>query len=84
MSSFIIQGKVKLRGEISVKGAKNNALKLIPAALLTSERVILHNVPNIIDVNLTLKLAKSLGAKIEKIDKNSISIQAQDINSEKN
>ncbi len=83
MSSFIIQGKVKLRGEISVKGAKNNALKLIPAALLTSERVILHNVPNIIDVNLTLKLAKSLGAKIEKIDKNSISIQAQDINSEK-
>lgn len=83
MSSFIIQGKVKLQGEISVKGAKNNALKLIPAALLTSEKVILHNVPNIIDVNLTLELAKSLGAKIEKIDTNSVSIQAQNIDSQK-
>jgi len=83
MSSFIIQGKPKLQGEISVKGAKNNALKLIPAALLTSEKVILNNVPNIIDVNLTLELAKSLGAKIEKISENSISIQAENIDSQK-
>lgn len=79
MSKFIIQGDAKLKGEIIVKGAKNNALKLIPAALLTNEKVILHNIPNIIDINLSLELLQSLGAEIEKIGDNSIAITAKNI-----
>ncbi len=71
MSKFIIQGKRKLKGEISVKGAKNNALKVLPAVLLTKEKIIIHNIPNILDIKLTLKIIKSLGIKIKKIDKNS-------------
>ncbi len=82
MSKFIIHGQKKLKGEISVKGAKNNALKLIPAALLTEEKITIHNLPNIIDVQMSLDLLKSLGAKVEKIDKNSVTIEAKDIKAE--
>ena len=80
MSKFIIQGNTKLSGEISVKGAKNNALKIIPAILLTNEKVTIHNVPNIIDVNLSLDILKSLGADIKKIGNSSFEIQAKNIN----
>jgi UDP-N-acetylglucosamine 1-carboxyvinyltransferase len=82
MSKFIIKGKNKLKGEISVKGAKNNALKIIPATLLTEEKITIHNLPNIIDVQMSLDLLKSLGAKIEKIGKNSITIEAKNIKTE--
>ena len=82
MSKFIIHGQKKLKGEIAVKGAKNNALKLIPAALLTNEKITLHNLPNIIDVQMSLDLLKSLGAKVEKIGHNSVTIEAVDIKAE--
>jgi len=79
MSKFIIQGQKKLKGEIAVKGAKNNALKLIPAALLTTEKVTIHNLPDIIDVHMAIDLLKSLGAQVEKISQNSITIEAKNI-----
>jgi UDP-N-acetylglucosamine 1-carboxyvinyltransferase len=82
MSKFIIKGQKKLKGEISVKGAKNNALKIIPAALLTEEKITIHNLPNIIDVQMSLDLLKSLGAEIERIDKNSVTIEAKNIKAE--
>jgi UDP-N-acetylglucosamine 1-carboxyvinyltransferase len=82
MSKFLIHGQKKLKGEISVKGAKNNALKLIPAALLTTEKITLHNLPNIIDVQMSLDLLRSLGAKVEKIGPNSVTIEAIDIEAE--
>lgn len=82
MSKFIIKGQNKLKGEISVKGAKNNALKIIPAALLTKEKITIHNLPNIIDVQMSLDLLKSLGAKIERINENSVTIEAKDIQAE--
>ncbi|MCD4705323.1 UDP-N-acetylglucosamine 1-carboxyvinyltransferase, partial [bacterium] len=83
MSKFIIQGQTKLKGNISVKGAKNNALKIIPAALLTKEKVIIHNVPDILDVNLSLEILKSLGAKVKKIGKSSYEIEAKKIDPKK-
>lgn len=83
MPRFIIQGDVKLKGEIDVKGAKNNALKAIPATLLTKQRVVLKNLPNIIDVNLSIEILKDLGAKVEIINKNSIAITAENINPKK-
>lgn len=82
MSKFIIHGQRELKGEIAVKGAKNNALKLIPAALLTEEKVTLHNLPNIVDVQMALDLLKSLGAKVEKIAENSVTIETRDIKAE--
>ncbi len=83
MSKFIIQGQSSLKGSISVKGAKNNALKIIPATLLTTEKVIIHNVPDILDVNLSLEILKSLGARVEKIGKSSYEIEAQKIDPQK-
>lgn len=74
MSKFIIAGNTKLKGEISVMGAKNNALKAIPATLLTNEPVILHNLPNIADVNFSLQILEKLGASVKKIDTNSYEI----------
>ncbi|HNV96749.1 MAG TPA: UDP-N-acetylglucosamine 1-carboxyvinyltransferase [bacterium] len=83
MSKFIIQGGVKLHGSIDVKGAKNNALKAIPATLLTQERIVLKNLPNIIDVNLSIEILKDLGAKVEKLSKDSIAVTAKNLNPKK-
>ena len=65
MESFIIEGTGKpIGGEVSVSGNKNAILPMIAAALLTEEEIILHNVPNIIDVNIMLQIAESLGTEI--------------------
>lgn len=63
MSKFIIQGSAKLAGEIEVKGAKNAALKIIPAAILSSEKIIIKNLPNIEDINRAIELIEDLGAE---------------------
>jgi UDP-N-acetylglucosamine 1-carboxyvinyltransferase len=65
MSKFIINGPAKLHGEISVKGAKNAALKIIPASILSTEKITISNLPQIEDVKQSLALLEDLGAKIE-------------------
>ncbi|MFC1687645.1 UDP-N-acetylglucosamine 1-carboxyvinyltransferase [Patescibacteria group bacterium] len=65
MENFVIQGGESLEGEISVSGAKNAALKLISAALLTEEKCIIHGVPDIADVRHLLDILVKLGVKIE-------------------
>lgn len=79
MSKLIIQGPAKLSGEIEVKGAKNAALKIIPAALLSTEKITVNNLPNIEDINQAFALMKDLGAVINR-DKDSAEIQIADIN----
>ncbi|MEA3463489.1 MAG: UDP-N-acetylglucosamine 1-carboxyvinyltransferase [Patescibacteria group bacterium] len=66
MSKLIIQGPTKLSGEIEVKGAKNAALKIIPAALLSSEKITITNLPNIEDISRALELAVDLGASVKR------------------
>ncbi len=66
MSQFLIKGPAQISGEISVKGAKNLALKIIPASILLADELKLSNVPNIEDIDKALSLLKSLGAKVEK------------------
>ena len=61
MASFIIEGGHKLRGEITPQGAKNEALQVISAILLTAEPVIIRNVPNILDVNNLISLMSRMG-----------------------
>ena len=69
MGSFIIEGGHKLKGEIQPQGAKNEALQILCAVLLTPEKVIINNVPDIVDINILIELLKDLGVKVEKLNK---------------
>lgn len=80
MGAFEIIGGKKLSGEITPQGAKNEALQVINAVLLTKEKVIINNIPDIIDVNKLINLLSALGVKIEKLSKSSYSFQADNIN----
>lgn len=79
MEEFYIQGGIPLRGELIPSGNKNAALPLLAACLLTSEPVILHNVPKILDVHTMIRLLKSLNVKITEIGENSLQLDASDI-----
>ncbi|MEG2076533.1 MAG: hypothetical protein RRY34_08525, partial [Victivallaceae bacterium] len=68
MGSLIIEGKGSIRGEITVSGNKNAALPAIAAALLTDEKVVLENLPDILDVRSMLDIAEMLGAEVSFAD----------------
>ncbi|MGY0407007.1 MAG: UDP-N-acetylglucosamine 1-carboxyvinyltransferase [Polaribacter sp.] len=80
MASFKIEGGHKLHGTITPQGAKNEVLQILCAVLLTPEKVIVNNVPNIIDVNKLIYILGELGVKVEKLSKNSYVFQADEIN----
>ena len=80
MSSFIIEGGLKLKGEIEPQGAKNEALQILCAVLLSEEKIIINNVPDIVDINILIDLLKDLGVKVTKLDKSSYSFQSDEIN----
>ncbi len=82
MATFRIEGGHKLQGTITPQGAKNQALQVICAVLLTPEKVILSNVPDIIDVNKLIFILGELGVKIEKLNSDTYSFQADEINLE--
>ena len=80
MSSFVIEGGHKLSGEIYPQGAKNEALEVICAVLLTEQRIILHNVPDILDVNNLIQLLRDMQVKVERLsDTGSYTFQADAI-----
>ncbi len=79
MSKFLINGGKPLTGTITASGNKNAALKLLPACLLTEEPVILHNIPDIQDVNNTILTLRDLGVDIENLGGGSWRIEARDI-----
>jgi len=78
MSKFIINGPTKLSGEIEVKGAKNAALKIIPASILSSEKITINNLPNIEDVSRALELLENLGAVVKR-DGDSCEIETKEV-----
>tara|TARA_R110002073_G_scaffold128999_5_gene275214 strand:- start:11527 stop:12840 length:1314 start_codon:yes stop_codon:yes gene_type:complete len=80
MASFKIEGGHKLRGSITPQGAKNEALQILCAVLLTPGKVTIHNIPNIIDVNKLIFILGELGVKIEKHSPNSYTFQADELN----
>ena len=82
MSSFIIEGGHTLKGSITPQGAKNEALQVICATLLTKEEVIINNIPNILDVNKLIELLGDMGVEIKKISTESYSFRAEDIDLE--
>ncbi len=80
MAIFEVQGGRKLSGEITPQGAKNEALQVISAVLLTAEPVTIHNIPDIIDVNLLIELLSDLNVKVTKEGPHSYTFQADDVN----
>ena len=80
MESFIIEGGHRLSGTIAPQGAKNEALEVICATLLTSEEVIIRTVPEILDVNNLIKLLQDIGVKVKKLAPNEFSFQADEVN----
>lgn len=82
MSTYIIEGGHRLHGSIHPQGAKNEALQVISATLLTSEPVTIHNVPNILDVINLINLLKAMRVKVDKIDDTTYRFQADDLDEE--
>lgn len=80
MDTFKVEGGLKLKGEITPQGAKNEALQIISAVLLSEEKITISNIPQIIDVILLIELLEGLGVAVEKISDDTYSFQANDIN----
>ena len=80
MESFIIEGGHPLSGTITPQGVKNEALEVICATLLTEEKVVMRNVPDILDVNNLILLLKDIGVSVERIGKNEYTFESKDIN----
>ena len=80
MRSFEVTGGKKLQGEIIPQGAKNEALQVISAVLLTAEKVTISNIPDIIDVNLLIELLADMGVKTDRVSRDTCIFQADDIN----
>lgn len=79
MNRFEIKGGNRLSGEIVPQGAKNEALQIICAVLLTAEKVTIHNIPDIVDVNKLIELLGALGVKTENLGNGSWSFQADNV-----
>ncbi len=80
MASFIIEGGHRLHGELTPQGAKNEALQILCATLLTDEEVKVHNVPDILDVNNLIQLLRDMGVIVKKLGMNSCSFKASQVN----
>jgi len=80
MGVFKIEGGIRLKGAITPQGAKNEALQILCAVLLTSEKVTIHNIPDIIDVNKLITLLGNLGVKIQRNERGSITFQSDEVN----
>lgn len=80
MASFEVTGGNKLKGEIIPQGAKNEALQIISAVLLTDQKVTITNIPDIIDVNNLIELLADMNVKVERVDRHTCVFQADDVN----
>ncbi len=80
MASFRVTGGKKLMGTINPQGAKNEALQVICATLLTTETVIIHNIPDILDINILIRILQNLGVQIKKNNSSSYTFNARNIN----
>ena len=79
MASFVIEGGCRLNGEIIPLGAKNEALQVICAVLLTPEKVTIHNIPDILDVNNLIQLLRDMQVKVERLSPDTYTFQADNV-----
>src|ERR1044072_797179 len=78
-NAFEVTGGKKLKGEITPQGAKNEALQIISAVLLTPEKITISNIPDIVDVNKLIALMRDLGVRVEKTGHEQYSFQADNV-----
>ena len=74
MEQYVIKGGVRLQGEVEIGGAKNAALAILAAAIMTDETVTIDNLPNVRDINVLLQAIEEIGAKVERIDAHKVKI----------
>jgi len=79
MLSFEVRGGKKLKGEIVPQGAKNEALQILSAVLLTKEVITINNIPDILDVNLLIELLQDIGVKVQRPDRHTCILQADEV-----
>lgn len=82
MSSFEVRGGKKLQGEITPQGAKNEALQILCAVLLTDEAVTINNIPDILDVNLLIELLEDMGVKTDRKDRHTCTFKADNVDAD--
>src|ERR1043165_1796944 len=80
MNSFEIVGGTELKGEITPQGAKNEALQILCAVLLTEEKVTISNIPDILDVNRLIELLAQMGVGVTKKGKGEFEFEAKNVN----
>jgi len=80
MNAFEVRGGKHLKGQIVPQGAKNEALQIISAVLLSPEKMVIRNIPDILDVNLLIELLGDIGVKIERVSRDTCIFQADDVN----
>ncbi len=80
MNVFEVRGGKKLQGEIIPQGAKNEALQIISAVLLTPEEVTINNIPDILDVNLLIELLSEMNVKVNRTSRSTCIFKADDVN----
>ena len=80
MASFRVTGGKKLKGEITPQGAKNESLQIVSAVLLSAEKITIENIPNIRDVNKLIDLLSHMGVKVEKLNADTYTFQADEVN----
>ena len=81
MEQYIIKGNKRLNGEVEIGGAKNAALAIIAAAIMTSETVTIDNLPDVRDINVLLQSIEEIGAIVKRVDKHCVKINGANINS---
>ncbi|MBQ9828154.1 MAG: UDP-N-acetylglucosamine 1-carboxyvinyltransferase, partial [Lachnospiraceae bacterium] len=80
MDQYVINGGKPLSGEVVIGGAKNAALGILAAAVMTDDSVIIENLPDVSDTNVLLQAIEAIGAKVKRIDRNTVGISGKDIN----
>jgi len=79
MNRYIMKGGNPLVGEVQISGAKNAALGILAASIMTDENVIIENLPDVRDINVMLEAIQEIGARVERIDRHTVRINASTI-----
>ena len=81
MEQYVIKGGNELKGEVTIGGAKNAALGILAAAIMSDEDVLIENIPNVNDINVMLEAISHIGAKVDRIDEHTVRINGAHITS---
>lgn len=83
MENIVIRGRKRLKGEIITEGAKNSALPILAATILNGGLSVIHNCPNLTDINFTIQILKKLGCKVKLEENNTVIIDSSSVNQTK-